>query len=240
VHFRAQGLRRGGDARNEPAAADRHHQHVEVGHLLQHLEAHRALAGDHRGVVVGVDEGEAFARAERVRVLRGPGERVALEDHVGAVHLRALHLVVRGAARHHDHRAHAQARRVVGDALRVVAGAHGDDAAPALGLGQREQLVERAALLERGGELQVLELEPQLAAGERRQGAAAQARRALHRAGDARGGCPDIAQRNFAHAASLAQALQFQHGHRDRGRRHWRACARAARLARLTCARLAP
>jgi hypothetical protein len=47
----------------------------------------------------------------------------------------------------------------------VVAGAHGDDAAPALGLRQQEQLVQCAALLERGGELQVLELQPQLAAG---------------------------------------------------------------------------
>ena len=53
---------------------------------------------------------------------------------------------------------------VIGDALRVVAGRHGDDAALALVRRQGRQPVERAALLEGGGELQVLELEPDLAA----------------------------------------------------------------------------
>ena len=56
---------------------------------------------------------------------------------------------------------------MVGDRLRVVAGAHGDHAALALVSRERQQLVQRAALLERGGELQVLELEAHLGAGER-------------------------------------------------------------------------
>jgi hypothetical protein len=48
----------------------------------------------------------------------------------------------------------------------VIAGAHRDHAAAALGGGERRELVQRAALLERGGELQVLELEEDFRAGE--------------------------------------------------------------------------
>jgi hypothetical protein len=71
----------------------------------------------------------------------------------------------------------------------VVSRAHRDHAAAALGLRQGQQLVERAALLERRGELQVLQLEENLRPGEPRQRAAVDARRALDRAGDAlRGG----------------------------------------------------
>ncbi len=53
---------------------------------------------------------------------------------------------------------------MVGDALRVIAGRHGDDAATALLGRQRRQAIEGAALLVGGGKLQVLELEPNLAA----------------------------------------------------------------------------
>ena len=48
-------------AGDQAAAADRHHQRVEIGHRIEHLERHRALAGDDRFVVVGMDEGQPFA-----------------------------------------------------------------------------------------------------------------------------------------------------------------------------------
>ena len=83
---------------------------------------------------------------------------------------------------------------MVGDRLGVVAGAHRDDAAAALRVGQREQLVQRAALLEGGGELQVLELEEDLGAGEARQRAAVDQRRVLDRALQAARGGADIFQ----------------------------------------------
>jgi hypothetical protein len=41
----------------------------------------------------------------------------------------------------------------------MVAGGHRHHAAPALFGGKRKQLVQRAALLERGGELQIFEFE---------------------------------------------------------------------------------
>ena len=70
---------RGRHARDQPAAADRHHQRVELRRLLEHLQRDGALAGDHRGVVVGMDEGEALARLDLVRVARRLGERVAFD-----------------------------------------------------------------------------------------------------------------------------------------------------------------
>ena len=42
-------------AGDQPAAADRHDQHVEIGHCRQHLERDRPLAGDHQGIVIGMD-----------------------------------------------------------------------------------------------------------------------------------------------------------------------------------------
>jgi hypothetical protein len=54
--------------------------------------------------------------------------------------------------------------RVIGDALRVVAGRHGDHAALLIARRQRGEAIEGAALLEGGGKLLVLELEPDLAA----------------------------------------------------------------------------
>ncbi len=86
--------------------------------------------------------------AWRARVQRGVGQRVALEDHFRAVHLRGRHLAVGRPARHYDHGADAETRGVESDALGVVARAHGDDTAVALGGGQRQQPVKRAAFLE--------------------------------------------------------------------------------------------
>ena len=58
---------------------------------------------------------------------------------------------------------------MVGDALGVVAGRRGDDALRPLGRGELRQEVAGAALLERAGELEVLELQPHVGAGDGRE-----------------------------------------------------------------------
>ena len=108
--------------------------------------------------------------------------------------LRVLDLGKGRALGHHDGRRDAQPSRMIGDALGMVARRHGDDAAGPLGLGQAEQLVQRPALLEGGGELQILELQPDLAAGDGRERARLPHRRAHHLSGDRRGGLFDIFQ----------------------------------------------
>ena len=114
----------------------------------------------------------------------------------------------------------AEAAGVVGDALRMVAGRHGDHAALALLRRELEQGIQRAALLERGGELKVLELDPDIGLGDARQRLAAQAGRVDNGAGDARGGALDIVQGDGeighrAHAARTCniRGTQWASGH---------------------------
>jgi len=134
-----------------------------------------------------VHEDQVVARGEGARVLAGLEQVLALEHHGRAVDLGVADLGVRRAFRHHDQRGDAEARGVVGDRLGVVARAHRDHPAAALGRVERKELVQRAALLEGGGELLVLELEEHLGAGELRQRAAVHAGGVLDRPGDARG-----------------------------------------------------
>ena len=77
---------------------------------------------------------------------------------------------------------------VIGNALGVVAGGHGDDAAPRLVCRQREELVGRAAFLERGDELLIFQLEPDLGPGDFGQRARMNQRRTDHSSGEPSGG----------------------------------------------------
>ena len=169
VQVGAERLRRRRHAGDQAAAADGDDQGVDLGLLGEHLERDRALAGDHRQVVERMDDGVAALLGELqagdARVLEG----VADEDDLGAEAARVLDLHARGEARHDDRRRDAHALRVVGDRLGVVAGRDREHALGALGGRELRHLVERAALLERGGELQVLELEEDGAAADLRQ-----------------------------------------------------------------------
>ena len=142
------------------------------GAVPEHLQRQGALAGDHQRVVVGVDEGEAPLTPMREREGSGLLDRLAREDHLGAVPAGVDHLHRRRVDGHHDGGGDAEKMRVIGDTLCVVAGRHGNHAALALARLQCGQAVESATLLERGRELLVLELEPDLAAQNLRQRAA--------------------------------------------------------------------
>ena len=119
----------------------------------------------------------ALAR-QRPGVPRAPPRRPRPRARRAAPKRRVFSTFTNGVcARHHDRRGDAQAARMIGHALRMVAGRHRDHAAPrACSAGQLHQAVERAALLERGGVLQVLELQPKLGAGDVRQCPRRQAR----------------------------------------------------------------
>ena len=140
--------------------------------------ADRALAGDDARIVVGMDEDQLVAR-RRGDALRAPASAsVSPFSTTLAPWPRVCVTLVLGVKDGMTMVAGMPSRaRVVGDALRVVAGRHGDHAALALLRRELQQLVQRAALLERGGELQVLELEPDLGPGDARQRLAAQAGR---------------------------------------------------------------
>ena len=137
-------------------------------------------------------KGQILRFSQRVGVLACRFQRVAMQHHFGTKAARALHFYTGGEARHHDHGAYAHALRVVGHALGMVARAHGDHAARLFFGGQQLQAVAGTALLERGGELQVLKLQKHLCPHDVRQGLGLHAGRAQHMVTQALGGGLDI------------------------------------------------
>ncbi len=123
-------------------------------------------------------------------------QRIAMQHNFGAEAAGALDLDARREARHDDDGAQPQPLGVVGHPLGVVARAHGNHAAlPFLGR-QLRQLVAGAAFLEGGGELQVLEFEENLRAGDVGQGAGRHERRAQQLALQTRGSGLDVVELN--------------------------------------------
>ena len=155
-----------GDAADEASAADGDDYGFNVGNLFEEFEADGALAGDDFGIVKGMDEGAAFFDAAAQGFFAGFVVAGAVEDDFRAEAAGGGDLDLRGGEGHDDLGADAAGGGVEGDSLGVVAGAGGDDAALALCLVEREQLVERAALFEGAGALEVLKLQMQGQAGE--------------------------------------------------------------------------
>ena len=91
-----------------------------------------------------------------------------------------------------DDKADAKPRRVIRQALAVIAGRSRDHAALLFRVGELQQLIERAALLIGRRELQVLKLEPHLGPGDFRERARKPDRRALNLALEAISRLQDI------------------------------------------------
>ena len=105
-----------------------------------------------------------LAAAQLVAARLGIGERVAGQLDLGAQLAHGIDLDLRRRLRHHDQRADAEVAGREGHALRVVAGAGGDHAAPALVRRQMRHPVVRAAQLEGEDRLQILALQEHLVA----------------------------------------------------------------------------
>ena len=161
-----------GDARNQTAATNGHHDDVQVRHGREHLKRDRALAGDDQRIVVGMNECVAVLGCFGVRKTGAVFQGGAGDDHRRSVVLGILDLYRRRADRHHDRCGNSQTLGVVGDTLRMVASRHRDDPRFALRERQMCQPVARAAFLEGSGELQVLELQPGFATEQFRERAA--------------------------------------------------------------------
>ena len=201
------------DARNEPAAADGDDEAVQLRRGFQHFQRNGALPGHHQRIVERVNEHQSFF----LRHLLGQGGRflqlLAVQDDARAVACGLLHLHCRRAAGHDDGGRNAETGGVVGHALRMVACGHRNDAALALLFGQVEQAVQRAALLERGGELEVLELEPDVRAEDLAEGAALEARRINQRIGNGGPGLQNLFRSDGQGGGVAADWLSLGHGH---------------------------
>ena len=162
AHAGAQVAQRDRGAADQPAAADRDDDRADVRDVVDDLEPERPLAGEHERVVERVDQDHAALVAHPEHLLEGLERRVAQPQRLGAVGLRGVELQLRGGLPGHHHGRGAGERRGVGDGLRVVARRDGDHAARVLVRRQRRDAVVRAARLERAGDLEELELEPQV------------------------------------------------------------------------------
>jgi hypothetical protein len=112
-----------------------------------------------------VQEGEAVGAALADRFGTGLVVVGAVEDDVRAVVRSGSDFDQGRHERHDDAGTDAVPAGVECNGLGVITGAGGDDAAAALVVGEGEDLVQRAALFESTGTLQVVELEEDLLAG---------------------------------------------------------------------------
>ena len=151
-------LQHGGHARDEPAAADRHDDGGEVGHLLEHLEAQGALAGDDVGVIERRNVDGTGALGVLGRGAQRLGDRVAPQHDVGAVVAGRGELRQGDSDGHEDRGRNAQLAGREGDALGVIAGGRGHDSARLLVVAEGGDAVVGAANLVRAGALQVFAL----------------------------------------------------------------------------------
>ena len=173
---------------DEPPAADRNDERVEVGRGLQHLQRDRALTRDHPGILIGVDQGESPGPRLRIGEDRGFREVVSLQRDRGAQRLGVGDLLERGVPRHHDRCRDAERLRVAGDRLRVVARGHRDHPGKPFRFRQAQQAIEGPALLEGGCVMQVLQLEADMRSQHLRQLRRVDRRRFDHPVRDRRGG----------------------------------------------------
>ena len=140
----------------------------EHGEILDDLAAGGALAGDDQRIVIGRHQNRAAlcgdAAGDGLAIVAG----AVVKHDFGAVGDGALALGARRIARHDDDTGHAEKPRRSGNALGVIAGRVGDDAAGRRSGGMRGELVIGAAKLERAGTLQRLGFEKNPAAGHAR------------------------------------------------------------------------
>jgi hypothetical protein len=176
---RPQRLGRDGGARDQPPAADGHHDGRGIGNLLDDLKAHRALARDDIGMVKRVHEHSIVLSRPFLRRLERIVEGLTDQPHLGTIRTRRFDLGQRRRDRHEHRRPHAQQRRGQGDALRVVAGAGAHDPPRPLLGSQLGDAVVSASDLERARSLQMLALEHRGVATARRHGTGDLHRRAL-------------------------------------------------------------
>ena len=106
--------------RHQPASSDRGDHHVEVSDVLDQFEGRRTLTGNHRGVVVRVDN-RCAGSSDHSRRCFLPAHLIAELD-LGSVASHRLDFDFGGVVRHHNCAGDVPDRRRVGEG-----GAEDDD-----------------------------------------------------------------------------------------------------------------
>ncbi|MCY1217762.1 hypothetical protein D9M72_296900 [compost metagenome] len=164
-HRRPGFLDGSGDAGNQAAAAHGDDDGIHILQVLQDLAADGSLAGHHQRIFEGVDDRIAVFLGDFVHPFPAGGGVAIEEDDLRTEGFGIGDLDLRGGHRKHQDGFHPEHSSGVGEPLGVIAGRGGDDSVGDLLLGQREGLVQRAANLERAGDLQGFWLQVELATG---------------------------------------------------------------------------
>ena len=116
-------------------------------------------------VVVGMDKHQRLRRRQFMGVRRRLRQGFADQNDIRAPRRGAGDLRRRRELRHHDRGGYTQQTGVTRDRLGMIARRHGDHAARSLVPGQHRQAIGRATLLEGAGDLQVVQLQQHVRAG---------------------------------------------------------------------------
>ncbi len=158
-------FQRAGHAADQSPAADGHDDRLKALHLLQQLQTDGALAVDHGMVIERMQKRHSFQLADAERFVTGLIVVCAVQDHLGSKSTGGGDLHQGGHERHDNPRQHTTLGGMVGHGLGMIAGAGGDHSAPLLILAQQQNPVERTALFEGSGPLQIIQLEKDLLTG---------------------------------------------------------------------------
>ena len=148
-------------AGNQTAAADRDEQGIEIGSLFEDLQRDRPLTGDDIGVGERVDIGEIFDLGMPQGCPVAVVPDLARHDHMRAPGIELGYFVGGDGTGQEDRRRHPGCPTGVSNRKPVIAARRGDDAATQSLRRQGEDRIDRAARLERAGDLQRFELEQQ-------------------------------------------------------------------------------
>lgn len=184
-------VRSEGGSGEEPAAADRGHDGVEIGIVVEQFEGGGGLAGDDAVVVVGMNEyGAGFFHDLAGGAFTGFEVGFA-EGNFGVVSGDGVFFDLGCVGRHDDSRRDSAKGGGEGEGLGVVAGGVGDDAAGGFVVGEGEDGVAGAAEFEGADALEVLAFEVEFGASHGVEGAGGHDGGAMGVGGDAFCGVAD-------------------------------------------------
>lgn len=210
---RRQRADRQGAAGEQAAAAEGREESVQRTDFFEQFLGRGALPGQHVGVIVGRDQGQAMALRQVAADLLAIFRIAVIEHYLPAVATGRLDLHRRRVGRHHDGRRDPQQARREGDGLGVVAGGERHHPGGTLLGGKPRQRVEGAAELERSHALEVFAFEEDFRAEFFVEGTRGHHRRAVGMPGDPRsGGDHIVVGRQVVHGRLLGPWQRRQAG----------------------------
>ena len=161
----AQILDVSGHAGNQPAATNTDEDGVDrLAELPHDFHGHRALAGDHIGIIVRRNVGVAVLCDQLLSVGRRLVEGIALENHLGTVIPYRTHLDLRRGLRHHNYRLDPEILGSQRHTLGMISGRRTNDTLGLLLLGKLRNPVIGTTNLEGKHRLKVFTLEQNIVA----------------------------------------------------------------------------